>query len=70
MYGERKKEEKIMNRKKNAICTALVVLAIIAIGIYAFSSPVAALRVVVAVTVAIVYRLSKDTRSGKGEEKK
>lgn len=49
-----------MNRKKNAICTALVVLAIIAIGIYAFSSPVAALRVAVAVTVAIVYRLSKE----------
>ena len=59
-----------MNRKKNAICTALAVLAIVAIGIYAFSSPVAALRVVVAVTVAIVYRLSKDTRSEKGEEKK
>lgn len=59
-----------MNRKKNTIRTALAVLAIVAIGIYAFSSPVAALRVVAAVTVAIVYRLSKDTRSGKGEEKK
>lgn len=59
-----------MNRKKNAICTALVVLAIIAIGIYAFSSPVAALRVVAAVTIAIVHRLSKDTRSEKEGEKK
>lgn len=49
-----------MNRKKNAVCTALAILAIIAIGIYAFSSPVAALRVAVAVTVAIVYRLSKE----------
>ena len=57
-----------MNRKKNTIRTALAVLAIVAIGIYAFSSPVAALRVVVAVTVAIVYRLSKDTRSGKGDK--
>lgn len=52
-----------MNRKKNAILTVLTVLAIIAIGIYAFSSPMAALRVVVAVTVTIVYRLSKDTKS-------
>lgn len=57
-----------MNRKKNTIRTALAVLAIVAIGIYAFSSPVAALRVVVAVTVAIVYRLSKDTRSEKGDK--
>lgn len=59
-----------MNRKKNAICTALVVLAIIAIGIYAFSSPVAALRVVAAVTIAIVHRLSKDIKSEKEGEKK
>lgn len=66
LVWRKKKEEKIMNRRKNTICTALTILAIIAIGIYAFSSPVAMLRVVVAVTVTIVYRLSKD-RSEEGD---
>ena len=67
MYGEKREEEKNMNRKKNTICTALTIFAIIAIGTYAFSSPVAALRVIVAVTVTIVYRLSKD-KSEEGDK--
>lgn len=58
------------NRNKNTVMVAAALLVAAIIIIITCIDPETALRLVAAVTIAIVYRLSKDTRSEKGEEKK
>lgn len=57
------------NRNKNTVMVAAVLL-VAAIIIITCIDPETALRLVAAVTIAIVYRLSKDIKSEKEGEKK
>lgn len=61
-----KKEKNNRNKDTVMVAAALLVAAIIIISCIA---PETALRLVAAVTIAVVYRLSKDTRSEEGEKK-